>query len=361
MIKTTPKYTFSFSPMLLHRYWLRLTYPLSYFMRPAKRHRQKRHHLLQPLCLSQPRLLQAESSFLKTSEQSLDLPTPGVFFYSPPCRLSTCHYQVFSSSKLHPGDVKPLPDDTPPPFKLNRLAYSASGKQACGSHHLPSLVADYSIGSQTYAKIYTILFEVSEQLLANKLSISAQKVNRVKAEESVKFAQQSPPLGVIRAASLFKQNPKQRESNALVADAKREYVDRRRGEAPIGAINTQHPGGGLAQELNYKASNAAVADVKATQETLDTFVAGISRSRATESRSNLSEVDGPDLDESDEELSQEVDTSFVPGYIISKRSLKRANVGHCAISFQEHLEMNLIRIAARWPLCIFKELFLSCT
>ena len=347
--------------MLLHRKWLVLTYPLSYFMRPAKRQRQKRYHLLQPLCLSQPGLLQAESSFLKTSEQSLDLPTPCVLLYGSLCRFGACYYQVFSSSEFHPGDVKVLPYDTPPPFKLNRLTYPVPGKQARRSHHLPSLVADFSICSQTYAKIYMVLFQVSEQLLTNKLAISAQKINRIKAEEPVKFTQQSLPLSVVRAASLFKQKPKQRESHAFVADAKREYVDRRRGEAPIGSINTQHPGGGLAQELNDEAGNTRVADVEQTQETLDAFVAGISRSRAAESCGNLSEVDGSNLDQSDEELSQEVDTSFVPGYIISKRSLKRANVGHCAVSFQEHLEMNLIRIAARWPLCIFKELFLSCT
>jgi hypothetical protein len=361
MIKTTPKYTFGFSSMSLHLKRLVLAYPLSYFMRPAKSQCQNRYHLLQSLCLAQPGLLKAESSFLKTSEQCLDLPTPRIIFYSSMSHLATCHDQILSTFKLHPRYVQMLPDHSPRSFKLNRLAYAASRKQACGSHHLPVTVSDHSICSQTYAKIYTVLFQMSEQFLTDKLAISAQKVNRIKAEESVKLTQQSHSLSVVGASSLFKQNPQQRESRAFVADAEREDVNRRRGKAPIRAINTDDPGSGHPDQLNNKASDARITDLKATQETLDTFIGGISRSRATESRSNLSEVDSPDPDQGDEELSQEVDTSFVPSYIRSKRSLKRANVGHCAISFQEHLVMISIRITARWPLCIFKELFLSCT
>src|ERR1044072_721853 len=361
MIQTMPKQTFSLSPMLLDLYRLALTYPLSHFMRPAKGQRQNRYHLLQPLCLAQPRLLKAESSLLKTSEQGLDLPSPGVILYCLMSRLAARHDQVLSTFKLHPRYVKALPDHSTLPFQLYGLTDSISRKQSCCPHHLPSLVAYQRVCSKAYAKIYMILFHISEQLLTDKLSICAQKVNRIKAKQAIKLTQQSKTFGVVRAAALIKHYPQQREGRAFVADAEREDVDRRRSQAPIGAINTDDPGGRQPDQLNNKASDARITDVKATQETLDAFVAGIGGSRATESRSNLSEVNGTDLYQGNEELSQEVDTGFVPSYIKRKSSLKRANRGHCAVSFREHLEMILIRITPRWPLCIFKELFLSCT
>ena len=361
MIKTTPENTFCFSSVSLHRKRLLLAYPLSYFVRPAKRQRQKRYHLLQPFCLSQPRLLKAESSLLKTSEQCLDLPSPRVIFYSPQALLAACHDQVLPTLKLHPCYVQMLTDHSTRLFKPNGLAYPASRKQSRGSHHLPPPVAYHGICPQSYAKIDVILFQVREQLLTDELAISAQKVNGIEAKQAVKFAQQSKTFSVVRAASLFKHNPEQREGHAFVADAEREDVDGCGSQTPISSINTNDPGGRQPDQFDDKASDATIADVKATQEALDTFVAGIRCSRATESRSNLSEVDATDLDQGNEEFSQEVDACFIPSYIKHKRSLKRADVGHCAISFQEHLEMNLIRIAARWPLCIFKDQFLSCT
>jgi hypothetical protein len=136
MIKTTPKYTFCFSPMLLDRQRLVLTYPLSYFMRPAERQRQKRHHLLQSFCLSQPRLLQAESALLKASEQRLDLPSPRVIFYSLRRLLAACHDQVLSTFKSHPCYVQMLTDHSTRLFKLNSFPYPASRKQPRGLANL---------------------------------------------------------------------------------------------------------------------------------------------------------------------------------------------------------------------------------
>src|ERR1044071_2762685 len=173
MIKTTPKYTFGFSSMSLHLKRLVLAYPLSYFMCPAKSQRQNRYHLLQPLCLAQPGLLKAEASLLKTSEQCLDLPSPRIIFYSSMSHLAACHDQILSTFKLHPRYVQTLPDHSPRPFKLNRLAYPASRKQACGSRHLPVAVSDDGVGSQTDAKINLVLFQISEQLLTDELAISA--------------------------------------------------------------------------------------------------------------------------------------------------------------------------------------------
>jgi len=361
MIEPISKNTFCSSTVTLYRQRLLLAQPFAYHMRPTKRQRHQSYQLLQSLWLDNMRLFHTKASTFQTSKQRLDLPSPRVIFYSSHALLAACHDQVLSTLKLHPCYVQMLTDHSTRLFKLNGLAYPASRKQPRGSHHLPSPVAYQGICSQSYAKIYMVLFQMSEQLLTDKLAISAQKVNRVEAEESVELIQQSQPLSVIRASALFEHYPHQREGHAFVADAERENVDWCRSQAPIRSIKADDPGGRQPDQLNNEASDQGEVYVKATQEALDAFVAGIRCSRTTENRGNLSEVDGSDSDQGDEELSQEVDAGFVPSYIRSKRSLKRANVGHCAISFQEHLEVDLIRIAARWPLCIFKELFLSCT
>jgi hypothetical protein len=54
----------------------------------------------------------------------------------------------------------------------------------------------------------------------------------------------------------------------------------------------------------------------------------------SKNRSNLGEVDRSNLNQSNEELRKEVDAGFVPSYIFSKGSLKRANRGHRAFSSQ---------------------------
>ena len=64
-------------------------------------------------------------------------------------------------------------------------------------------------------------------------------------------------------------------------------------------------------------------------------VAGSRLRSPGESVRHLNEVYGLDLDERDQELGQEVDAGFVPSYIIGKRSLQKANVGHCDVSFQD--------------------------
>ena len=139
---------FCFPSVSPHRYRLLLAYPLSYFVRPAKCQRQKRHHLLQPFCRSQPRLLKAESSTLKTSEQRLDLPSPRIIFYSTPALLAACHDQVLSSLKLHPCYVQMLTDHSTRQWpRLSGISKTAawlapSPLACCLSRYLPTVVCE---------------------------------------------------------------------------------------------------------------------------------------------------------------------------------------------------------------------------
>jgi hypothetical protein len=55
---------------------------------------------------------------------------------------------------------------------------------------------------------------------------------------------------------------------------------------------------------------------------------------SSKNASNLGEINGANLNQSNEKLSQEVDASFVPIYILSKGLLQWANRGHRDFSSQ---------------------------
>ncbi len=77
-----------------------------------------------------------------------------------------------------------------------------------------------------------------------------------------------------------------------------------------------------------------IADLEAAQEALNPLVVRCFFRATRKNRGDLGEIDTTDLDQSDQKLRQEVDSSFIPIYIFSKLSLKRAKVGHRVFSSQ---------------------------
>src|SRR5829696_2105423 len=153
MIKTIPKDTSCQPPMRFDLQGLMLYQPLSNHMRPTKGQCQKRNQFLQPVRISNMRLLQTKSSTLHTPKQRLYLPSSGILCYSLLSRPRTGHYQVLSCSKLHPADMKRQAQDPASAFKYHWLTNAVTRKQAAGSNRLPTPIRDLRIGSQSYAKI----------------------------------------------------------------------------------------------------------------------------------------------------------------------------------------------------------------
>jgi hypothetical protein len=73
-------------------------------------------------------------------------------------------------------------------------------------------------------------------------------------------------------------------------------------------------------------------------------------------RRDLHQADGLDLNESNDELRQEVDSSLIPSYIFPKRALQEAHVGHCALVLSRNVWRQILsRIAAQWPFMQFQR------
>ncbi|HYP26210.1 MAG TPA: hypothetical protein VE262_05795, partial [Blastocatellia bacterium] len=208
-------------------------------------------------------------------------------------------------------------------------------KQTTGRDCLPAPISDQGVGSQPYAEINPIVSQVGKPLFANKLTVCTQIINRRKVKQAIKIFQQLDTLGSIGAPFLFEDSPQKREGYPFIAYAKCHNIQRCRAQVPIRAIHSDGPGRGQSNQFNDKQCEPCIADFKEPKESLNAFVVGRGLGVTGESRCHLNEVDGLNLNQCDQELGQEVDTSFVPSYIFSKRSLKQANVGHCVGSFQD--------------------------
>jgi len=321
--------------MLFHLQWLMLNQPLANHMRPTKGQCQHRYLLLQPLRISDVSLFQTKSPTLQTPEQRLYLPTSRILCYGRFSRSRAGNYQVFSCPKLHPANMKRQAQYAASAFKYHRLTNAKAGKQATSGDHLPTPIGYLRVGSDAYAKINPFVGQVSKPFFANKLTVCAQIIDRIKAKQVIKLFQKRDALISVRAALLFKDSPQQREGYPFVAYAKRHYIEWRRAQIPIRAIKSDGPRGGQSDQLDDKGSNLSIAYFKQAQESLDSFVVGSYLCSAREGSCHLSKVHGLDLDQSDKKLGQEVDSGFIPSYILSKGSLKGANVGHCVLSFQD--------------------------
>jgi hypothetical protein len=343
MIKTIPKDTSCQPPMRFELQRLMFDQPFSDYVRPAKRKRQKHNQLLQSLWRSYVSLLQTKSSTLHTSKQRLYLPSSGIIGYSSLSRLPAGNYQIFSRSKFHPADRKIQPQHAACSFKLYWLTGAKATKQATSRDCLPSPIGYLRIGSHTNAKINLFVGQVSKPLFANKLAVRAQIRDSSKSKQAIKLFQQINAFSRRGAAFLFKNAPQKRECYAFIADAEGHHIKRSRAQVPIGSIKCDDPRRRQANQLDNKESNLSVADFKQPEESLHPFVARSGLCSPAESVSHLSEIYGLDLDKRDKEFSQEVDAGFVPGYIIGKRSLQKANVGHCVLSFQDSFGDDLVK------------------
>src|SRR5215216_617682 len=343
MIKTIPKDTSCQPPMRFDLQRLIFNQPFSDYVRPAKRKRQNYNQLLQSLWRSYVGLLQTKPSTLHTSEQRLYLPSSGVIGYSSLSRLPAGNYQILSCSKFHPADVKIQPQHAACSFKRYRLLNAKATKQATRRNCLPSPIGYLRICSHANAKINLFVGQVSKPLFANKLAVRAQIRYGSKSKQAIKLFQQINAFSRVGAAFLFKNAPQKREGYPFIADAERHHIKRSRAQVPIGSIKCDDPRRRQSDQLDNKESNFCIADFKQPQEALHPFIARSGLCSPAESVSHLSEIYGLDLDERDKEFSQEVDAGFVPGYIIGKRSLQKANVGHCVLSFQDSFGDELVK------------------
>jgi hypothetical protein len=134
-----------------------------------------------------------------------------------------------------------------------------------------------------------------------------------------------------------------KDGNALVNNPKHQDIQRGLAELPVAAVQSQHPRRWHTDQRHQQRSDEGIAELEEAQEALNAFVVRFGFGATRKNRGDHGEVDGANLDQSDEKLGQEVDAGFIPSYIFSKGSLKRANVGDCDLSFQDSFPDDLAK------------------
>src|SRR5205085_12229097 len=163
---------------------------------------------------------------------------------------------------------------------------------------------------------------------------------------------------LVGAAFLLKDRPQEGEGHAPVRDAKHHDIQWRLSQVPVSAVHCYDPGGGHSQEPHDKACHLCIRQLKEPKKTLHSLVVRLSLSTSHEDIGYLREVDGSNFNQGDDEASQKVDACSIPRYILVKRALQEAHVGHCARVLSRNVwRQILIRIAAQWPFMQFQRSF----
>jgi hypothetical protein len=309
--------------------------PFAHYVRPTKSQRQQRQQFLQSFWVGNLSLFQTKPATLQTPKQRLNLPTSRVVGYGRITNMRGSYNQVLASAQPHPADIKLNAQQPANTIKRCPLTGPEMLEQAASGHRPPTPICDLRIGSHAGTGINLFRLQISEPGLTNKLSICAEIGDRSRAKQEIKLFEQIDAFLGRGASLLLKYSPRQRDCYALVNDAKCHHVKRRVAQLPIRSIRGDGPGGRQPDQFDYKESYLSVADLKEPRKSLHSFIVRSSLSAPGESTCYLNKIDGLNLDQRNQELSQEVDARFVPSYIIGKRSLQEADVGHCGVSFQD--------------------------
>src|SRR5215208_3256302 len=359
MIKSVSKNASCQSPMLLGLERFLLAQPLADYVRPAKRQRQQPDQLLQSLWLDDVRFFKPKSSTLQTTKQGFDFPALGVIFHRCGRVVGRNQNQMLATRQAHPRYPQCQSPDAARLRKDQGLIDCLATKQSLGSNQLSSSVSHLCVVADANAKRDLIGNQPLEPRLAYKLPVSTQMQDGTDPEQAHKLPHQGDSFFSVGVAFLLQYRPQHGNRHAFVNYAEHQDIQRRLSKLPVGAIQSQRPGTRHAAKRNEQHRDEGIADFKQAQEALDAFVVRFLLGAASKNRGNLGEVDTANLDQSNEKLRQEVDSSFVPIYIFSKGSLKRANRGHRVFSSQGLVFLK--RIKPRWPFMHFQRSFLSCT
>jgi hypothetical protein len=123
-------------------------------------------------------------------------------------------------------------------------------------------------------------------------------------------------------------------SNVLTASGFEQFhfndIQWRLSQVPVGAVKGHDPRRADSEQSHDKAGHLCIRHLKESKETLRSFVVRLSFGASHEDISYLREVDCTNLNQGDDKASQKVDACSIPRYILVKRALQEAHVGHCA-------------------------------
>src|SRR5947209_6598007 len=297
---------------------------------------QQSHQLSQPLSVRHVRRFQTKTSGLQATEQSFNSPSARIISKQQSGFLRADDNHILAITAPQDHHKQPLPQDLARPREQDGDACLLCTEQIPGRYPLRvARVLHQQILFQSQAKPNALSTQKGQPIHSDKLSVRANKLNTLPPEQAqVLFDQVNALIGV-GAAFLLKNRPQQREADASISDAQQQDIQRRLAQVPIGAVNRDDKRRPESHQLNDETSQFSERQLEESQEALNPLVMRCLFGSPAHHTGDLGEVDGLDLNHSYEELGQEVDSSFVPRYILSKRSLQQRLVDHCASSFTD--------------------------
>src|SRR5215210_1300613 len=325
--------------------------PLTRDVRPTIGQRHQSKKFLKSLPLGEMSLFQTKTPRLQATEQGFYLPPQGIVPKYLVTFRAARHNHVFAFGGAHPHQRYLFSQDSPFAEEQNSNADFLCAEQIPGSHQLIAAgIRDTQILFDPNAKGNLLPAQVTKPIPPNKLAVSGHKRERTFAEKSHILFQQLDSLRSVGTTFLFQHRPQQRKGHSLEDHAQHEDVQRRSSQIPIGAINGNEERLWDAKQFDNQKSDLGKRHVKESQKSLTSFVMRVLFRPPAHHRRDLDETDGLDLNQGENKLRQKVESGFVPSYILRKRSLQVANVGHCALVLSRNVWRQILaRIAARWP------------
>src|SRR5437588_434082 len=304
--------------------------PLTRDVRPTICQSHQSKEFLQSLPLVDMSFFQTKPPRLQATEQGFYLPAQGIVTKYLITFRAARHNHVFAFRGSHPHQRNLFSQDSPFAQEQHSNASFLCAEQVLGSHHLiAASIRDTQILLDANAKGNLLSAQVTKPLPTNKLAVSGHKRKRTFAEKSHILFQQLDSLRSVGTTLLLQHRPQQRKGHAFADHAQHEDIQRRSSQIPIGAINREDKRSADAQQVDNKKSYLSKRHVKESQEALTSFVVRVLFRPPAHHRRDLYKTDGLDLNQCERKLRQKVDAGFVPSYILRKRSLQVANVGHC--------------------------------
>src|SRR5215210_3159120 len=346
-------------PMFLDLDWCGACQPLSRNVCPTKRKRQQSQQFLQSLPLGQMCLFQTKAPRLQAPEQVLDLPAQGIVLKYLVSMRTACDNHVFALAGAHPHQGNLFAQDLSLSRKQEALSSTLCPKQIRG----PDLFAaarccDFQILTDAQAKRYLLSQQITKPVSANKFAVCRDKRKAIFTKQLQILLQEGDSLSSVATTFLLQDRPQQRKGHAFPDQTQHQDIQRSFAQVPIGAVNGNDEGRREAEQFNDQSGDLSKRQLEESQESLASLVMRIGFGSSAHHRRDLYQRDSLDLHHRDDELRQKVDSSFIPSYIFTKRSLQTANVGHCAGVLSRNVwRQILLRITAQWPFMQFQRSF----
>lgn len=221
------------------------------------------------------------------------------------------NHVVIDGSK--PNDVK-LDAPNSACFPQNHgLTDAAASKQVFDFDVLvASSTFDLHVFANTNSKRNALFLQPGNPFLPDEFAVCGQKLDMLDRENFEKTPYKFDSLGGVGATSFVEKRPHERDANALVCDTKDKNIDVLFSEFPVGTVNTKNPVVSNGHDGSDDFGEMVKVEDVVGQKSLDTFVMGFNFGFASEFLCKGVEVTVLGIEQSNDKLSDTVDSCLIP-------------------------------------------------